>query len=361
MQDKIKNIIVTFGFSIILITIFIINLIQADKIVSSTERRKLAQLPKFNAKSIINGETAKKFDSYALDQFVARDLFRSIKSFVSVNIFKQKDNNNLFETNNSIYKMEYPLNKIALEKSLDKLNNIYNNYLNGMNVYYAIIPDKNHYLKNDDHLKIDYGEIVEISKSNLKKMNYIDIENSLSLDDYYRTDLHWKQENLKKVVKTIENNMKLEDTSKITYNKEDKGDFFGVYYGQLGANVQPDRLYTLSSETIENAITYNYETNKNGKVYVTPKTSDKYDTYLEGATSLISIENPNAKTKKELLLFRDSFGSSIAPLLIENYSKITLIDLRYMSQALLSEYIDFNNQDVLFLYSTSVLTQNIFK
>lgn len=64
---------------------------------------------------------------------------------------------------------------------------------------------------------------------------------------------------------------------------------------------------------------------------------------------------------KELLLFRDSFGSSIAPLLLENYSKITLIDLRYLSKDILENYIEFENQDVLFLYSTLVLNQNVLK
>ena len=100
---------------------------------------------------------------------------------------------------------------------------------------------------------------------------------------------------------------------------------------------------------------------KNGEVYTEPKSADKYDIYLNGATSLITVENPNANTDKELLLFRDSFGSSIAPLLVENYKKITLIDIRYMSSTLLEQYIDFENQDVLFLYSALVLNQNIFK
>jgi len=61
------------------------------------------------------------------------------------------------------------------------------------------------------------------------------------------------------------------------------------------------------------------------------------------------------------VLFRDSFGSSIAPLFLENYSKITLVDLRYISKDVLENYIEFDKQDVLFLYSTLVLNQNIFK
>ena len=52
--------------------------------------------------------------------------------------------------------------------------------------------------------------------------------------------------------------------------------------------------------------------------------------FLGGSKSLISIENPNAKTDRELVMFRDSFGSSIAPLLAEDYAKITLVDIRYL-------------------------------
>lgn len=361
MQDKTKNMIITIGFAVTLIAVFIINLISKDKTISITERRRLAGFPKINMEAISNGNASKNIDKYVTDQFVARDTFRNIKSFVSVNILGQKDDNNLFEKDGSIYKMEYPLNTKNLQRSINKINNVYNKYLEGMNVYYAIIPEKNYYLENDDHLKIDYKEVEKIAKDNLQQMKYIDISKDLELRDYYKTDLHWKQENLKNVVSTIEREMNLEDTSNISYNVNEAGDFYGVYYGQLGVNVDPDKLYTLSNETIENCTVYNYETQTTGKIYSTPKTADKYDTYLNGATPLIIIQNPNAKLKKELLLFRDSFGSSIAPLLVENYSKITLIDLRYISSGILGQYVDFNNQDVLFLYSTVVLNQNILK
>ncbi len=104
--------------------------------------------------------------------------------------------------------------------------------------------------------------------------------------------------------------------------------------------------------------------NKNGKVYDLEKyktSTDKYNLYLSGPTAIITINNPNLSTKKELILFRDSFGSSIAPLLIENYSKITLIDFRYINKELLKKYIKFENQDVLFLYSVPVLNSGILR
>ena len=39
--------------------------------------------------------------------------------------------------------------------------------------------------------------------------------------------------------------------------------------------------------------------------------------------------------------------------------KITLIDIRYIRSDILEKFIEFKNQDVLFLYSTTVLNNGI--
>ena len=46
---------------------------------------------------------------------------------------------------------------------------------------------------------------------------------------------------------------------------------------------------------------------------------------------------------------------------IENYRKITLIDFRYINEELIEQYIKFENQDILFLYSVPVLNSGILK
>jgi hypothetical protein len=87
---------------------------------------------------------------------------------------------------------------------------------------------------------------------------------------------------------------------------------------------------------------------------------DAYDVFLSGASALLVIENPNASSDKELVIFRDSFGSSITPLLIDSYSKIIMIDTRYVPYEYLEQFIEFNaEQDVLFLYSTLVINSSI--
>lgn len=363
MENKIKNIIITIGFTTIIFATFIINIVAKDKTISENERRPLQSFPKITFSSVKNGDVMDKFEKYSTDQFALRDTFRSIKALFNFNVYNQKDNNKLFEKDDAIYKMEYPLSESNLNKSLDKILNVYNKYLKNknMDIYYSIIPDKNYYLKDDDHLKIDYNKMLNIVNNKLTNFKYIDIWKDLTLTDYYRTDLHWKQENLKEVVNTLEQNMNLNSTKHALYNINSLGDFYGTYYGQLSTNVKPDTLYILTNDVILSATVYNYENSKTGAVYTNKTSADRYDTYLYGATPLIRIDNPNAKEKKELLLFRDSFSSSLAPLLIENYSSITLIDLRYISSNLLGEYIEFNNQDVLFMYSTLILNENILK
>lgn len=361
MLDRTKDSTVTVVFIIMIFSIFIINIIVKDKDISETERRKLTSFPEVTKENIENGDLSNDFENYFSDQFVGRDLFRSIKTFYSLKIFNNKDNNGLFVKDDSIYKMDYKLDKTVVEKSAEKLNFIYENYLENMKVYYSIIPDKNYYLEDDDHLKIDFEELEKIMANSLKDFEYIDISENLTLDDYYKTDLHWKQENLEEVVNKINNEMGNENVDFIEYEKTDRGDFYGVYYGQLGIKLAPDKIYTLTNETIENSVSKDIITGKEGRVYDTNPSKDKYDIYLSGAEPLITVENKNSKTDKELLLFRDSFGSSLAPMLLENYKKITLIDIRYISSKILKEYIDFNGQDVLFLYSTTVLNNNIFK
>ena len=355
-----KNKIITISFIVILISVFFINLIKTDEEISILERRKLATFPKFSIESLLNGKWIDEFEAYTQDQFIGRDNFKNIKAFWSMKIFRQKDNNKMFEKDGALYKMEYPLSEINLRKNAEKIKNVYEKYLDGKKAYFSIIPEKNYYL-NDEHLLMDYNKIEEIMKQNLEGFEYIKIFDELKLEDYYKTDIHWKQENLLNVAGKISTSMGLEDASLVSYEKENAGKFYGTYYGQILSKVEPDDLYILTNDTIKNSVTYNFETQKEGEVYDKKESNDKYDIYLSGATPLISITNKNAKTDKELLLFRDSFGSSLAPLLIENYKTITLIDLRYISSEILDKFIEFENQDILFLYSSLILNQNVLK
>ena len=85
------------------------------------------------------------------------------------------------------------------------------------------------------------------------------------------------------------------------------------------------------------------------------KRMDGYDVFLHGAQAVLQIENPLAETDRELVIFRDSFGSSLAPLLLPAYKTITLVDIRYVASEYVGQFVDFHGQDVLILYSTTLI------
>ena len=121
-----------------------------------------------------------------------------------------------------------------------------------------------------------------------------------------------------------------------------------------------DTLYTMEGGWLDSCTVFNYENGKTTGVYDWEKLTgdDLYEVFLSGSVSLLRIDNPGATTDRELIVFRDSFGSSIVPLLSRGYKTVTVVDIRYLSSAMLDRFIDFHGQDVLFLYSTLVLNNS---
>ena len=352
-----KNKILTILFSTLLAIILIFNIFTKKETISYTERRKLKELPEITLETIFNGDIFDNLEDYYSDHFILRDKFRNLKANFGFKVLGKKDYNNLYIKDNYIYKIEYPLKENKVQGFTNKINKLYNDYLKDMNAYYSIIPDKNYYTQND-YLKLDYDRLFKLLQENLSSdIKYIDITKDLNIDNYYYTDIHWKQETLNNVVKRLSETMKFNVTN--NYTKKEYKPFYGTYYGQLGLNTLPDKLIYLSNDTINNSsvkaigkeVNKVYDENSLGKM-------DSYDVFLGGTVPIIEVTNNNTQNNKELIIFRDSFSSSIAPLLLDGYKKVTLIDLRYIDSSLLTNYISFTNQDILLLYNTTIINNS---
>lgn len=365
-MNKLKRI-NTAGIILVAIVWFILSVlawVASPLDISVTERRPLAQFPDIGIESILSGKFIEKFEEYTLDQFPARDTFRQVKSIFHYYVMRQKDNNDIFVENGCVAKMEYPLNEKSLEHANMCFNKIYEKYLKdtNSNIYMAVIPDKSYYIAEaNGYLSMDYSVLFETIKNGTPWATHIDITSDLSIEDYYRTDSHWKQECIIDVARSVCSamNTSLPDENSFSKIKIERP-FYGVYYGQAALSMQPDNLYILTNKIIENCTVTDFETGKTSPVYneAMIESKDLYDIYLLGAKAILSIENPNATTDKELIVFRDSFGSSLSPLLLQSYAKITLIDIRYVNSDYIEKFVSFDNQEVLFLYSTLVLNSS---
>lgn len=329
---------------------------------SDNERRKLTQRPKFSLDTMSDGSFMTEFEKYTLDQFPLRDQFRTLKAYTTYDVFGQLDNHDIYIQDGYAAKLEYPLQMDSLEHAADRFAYIYEKYLadKEMNIYLSIVPDKSYFLaEKHGYLSMDYEKLFHVMRNHMNYADYIDITGTLDITDYYKTDTHWRQEKLPETAAVLAEGMGTSISGAYTEYALDVP-FYGVYYGQSALPLPPETLYYLSNDVLDGCIVTNHEDQTMGSIYNMEKKSgkDPYEIFLSGPRSLITIENPNCESDKELVIFRDSFGSSIAPLLSEGYAKITLVDIRYLRADLLERFIEFKNQDVLFLYSTSVLNHS---
>lgn len=329
--------------------------------ISVSERRKLASFPEITFDSLSDGAAMDNFDKYISDQFPLREDFRKLNAVFQYDVLMQKDIDGIYFADGHISKLEYPLNTDSVNNMTEKINHIYQTYLENSdcNVYYTIIPDKNYYLaEKNGYPSIDYDALAGIMADNIN-IEYIPIFDKLTADDYYLTDSHWRQESISKVYQTIAKAMNVEPSGKYTVNVY--GEFSGVFASQSAASSQTDTLKYITNDVTDSCTVYNFETDSYGGIYDFEKAKqdfDKYSLFLSGPAALLTIESPNADTDKELIIFRDSYGSSLAPYFTQNYKKITLIDIRYVVSDYIGYLIDIDSQDVLFAYSTGIINNS---
>lgn len=329
--------------------------------MSISERRKLQQMPAFTAQTILDGRFMTQFETYSQDQFPLRDGFRRLKAVVSYGVVRRLDNNGIYLAQGSAGKLEYPLNEASVEKAVAKFQSIYDRYLKDSSgkIVFSVVPDKSFYLADaNGYPSMDYEAMFSAFRE-IPWADYVDLTPALSADSYYRTDTHWRQECLLDAAALLAQSLDVDIRADFTPVKLERP-FYGVYDGQAALPMKPDELWVLESDSLYACTTYNIENRKTAQVYDMEKLSsrDLYDVFLSGPVSVLTVENPAANTEKELIVFRDSFGSSLVPLLIPGYAKVTLVDIRYLPADKLGEFVEFGNQDVLFLYSTLVLNQS---
>lgn len=360
MKKKTFNIIICVLACSVVLSGFLLCIFLPKETYSYSERRELTKFPEVSVSSVLTGRFMDTFEDYAVDSFPFRDTFRSIKAYFSYYLLGQKDNNKIYVHDGYIASMDYPYNKESVDYATSRFGYIYEKFLKDSNVFLSIIPDKNVFLAKDAGvLYFDSSVLVEDMKTAMSYAKYIDIFPTLTIEDYYKTDSHWRQEKIEDTANALAEGLGVKlkgDRTAVSSSLP----FYGVYYGQAALNLDADSISYLTSPVIEKMKAFDGQNSKDIPVYDTERISgkDPYETFLSGPLSLVTVDNPFADTDRELVIFRDSFSSAIAPLLAEGYKKVTLLDIRYMNIDYACNMVDFKNKDVLFLYSTAILNNS---
>ena len=112
MKKKIRSI----GFAAVILLWVLLTCLAwfgPKQVTSLWERRPLQQMPALSTDSLLTGGYMEKFEDYSLDQFPARNAFRTLKSLFSYNVLQMQDNNGIYIADGYAAQLEYPLNSAS--------------------------------------------------------------------------------------------------------------------------------------------------------------------------------------------------------------------------------------------------------
>ena len=346
---------------------FLLCLFFPKQEISPSERRYLETFPRFSWERVESGRFFNDFDDYAADQFPGREGFRRLKAIERFYLMARAQNNGIYFSNGRAVKIETAIDEEMLAQNVALWDKVVSDFFPESNSYFAVIPDKNYFVSSlTPHW--DYNAFLTAVKEGAPAgSSYIDLFPLLTLEDYYRTDIHWRQEALLPLAEKMAAAMGASIDGADAYRTTDVSDFYGVYYGQSALPLAREPLCCLESAVTDAAEVRLWQLGADGFFYTDAKVytpvdaeeelSDPYDLFLSGPQSLIEVINPLSDNDKTLFVFRDSFGSSLSPLLLSGYHRVVLVDLRYRPLSYLGqvEGLDLTCADLLFLYTTTTL------
>lgn len=327
-----------------------VHLLLPDRAVSRTERRTLAQKP------ALSSSFPEDLEAYLLDQFPFREQLRTVNTAVRFYALAQLDHQGVYLYEGEAYQREDPLDEAQVRYAGETLCRVRDTWFPQARVFYAVAPDKNA-LAETGRPKRDDRRLLELFREAVTGMEEIELWDTLSREDYYRTDPHWRQERIYPAAQRLAEGLGVTLVPFESYTAHALSPFYGAYYGQAALPLEADTLIYLTNELTEAATVTGPELDGAVPLYRPELLDgmDGYDVYLSGAKSVLTVSCPSVGNGKRLILFRDSFGSSIAPYFLGAYEEIVLVDLRYISASALGDYVDFSGADVLVLLSSSVL------
>ena len=356
-NNKCYSTVVIAVFAVIIGVLTILNVVIQPPHILISERRVRDARPNASFQSFVSGEFMDGFEGYAADRFPFRDGFRALRAAMVYGVFLQTDKDGVYIDSHGLGSFQAS-DAQSIKLLGDKIEAV-SAGLSGLNIYYAFIPDKSIFADRTMP-GFDYRltELLLRNRLPSDEFTFIPLVSALSADSFYKTDLHWCQVSIDEVAVTLAGAMGVYidfEQFAIKY----AGQFRGGYAGQFALPVRSESLYYLFNPDIR-AFYMNMGTRtfEEGPVYDLEMFYgiDPYDVFLRGIQPLVMLKNENSTSDRALYIFRDSFASSLAPILAGAYSRVTLVDLRFIDLRTLHTLIDFTDgADVLFLYSSGVL------
>ena len=359
-----------------------LHILTDDKEFSESENRVLADMPSITFSGLFDGTFMKNFESYLTDQFPFRDKLISLKTYADRVVGKDEENGVYIGEEGFLFESQSAYNEEQVKKITDAVfeftksnKNLKRAFLLAPNSSYIYSDKLPKYLEMPNQ-RDQIREIYNLLKAD-KKMTWINIsslfEKSVKESDtqlYYKTDHHWTTRAAKKVFNVLREKWNLTTTGDSYENEAAvpeyefytvSNSFQGTLSSTAGVHDSYDSVEICMPKKSQGTYVVNFETagQKTSSLFFSEKLSHKnhYEVFLGGNYDkvIITTVSPSANS---LLLIKDSYANCMIPLLTPYFSKIVVVDPRYLTDSLSSIVKENDFTHLLFLYNLNTLLED---
>ena len=373
-KGAVISIIMIWLFCLVIFGMSGLHILTDDRSFSEGENRVLASFPKLTISTLTDGSFMKDFETYLTDQFPFRDSIISAKTVADRILGKNEENGVYIGKEGYLFDSQTPFVKEKVKEISKAVKGFRNKHTNletafvlapnSSYVYsellpkYLELPQQNKQI-NNIRKQIASDDILWPSAASLLK------KNAEKTQLYYKTDHHWTTRGAYLIFKEICLQWGFE-TSKKEIDK--KFDFFEVsttFEGTLastsGVHGTTDKIEICVPKNSEGTYVAYFESSgeKTASLFFADKLKNKnqYEVFLGGNYDKVIISTVSP-SNKSLLLIKDSYANCMIPMLTPYFSKIVVIDPRYLTDSLDSIIKENEFTHMLYLYNLNTLLED---
>ena len=360
-------------FSMLIFGFTVATMLTPDLEFSETENRVLAKMPRMEISEMLNGDFEADYEEYLTDQFVFRNKWISLKTFVERLLGKKESKDIYFAEDGYLIEKHTGvfMTQIA-ERNITALVDFvrrYDEQFGERHISVLIVPNAVDILQDKLPPFAESGggnDYLEQIAEGLPDGVWFDSTSVLrehtDEEIYYRTDHHWKTLAAFYVYQAW--------AKKQGYDKRELADyeiqtvtncFEGTVQSKLGIGTEGDTIelfLPINEPAYTVYINSTDETENRLYDYTALETKDKYAVYFGGNEPFLQIRTEKENGRK-ILVIKDSYANCFIPFMLGEFQEIDVLDLRYTTQGLSELIAEGGYTDILILYNASGFAEDI--
>lgn len=357
---------VFFCFSLAFFALY--GMIQPDRQFSENENRVLTQKPVMTLHGLFDGSYMKEIESYLSDQFPFRDEAIYVKSLFERAWGKKEENGAYIGKNGFLFDRQSAYEKDKMIATASAVNSFVRKSPD-KRVLFALVPNSTYIysenLPSDLILSDQKQQVADFYKKLSKKIGKVNtfaplIKAKNSHQVFYMTDHHWTTRGAFSVFEKIMTGYKIKiDKKNFEFHTVSNG-FEGTLKSKSVAHNSTDNVEICFPKNSQGTYVVNISGDKKRtSCFFEEKLNEKnhYEVFFGGNYGKMTISTV-AENDRQLLVIKDSFANCLIPMLTPYFSKIVVLDPRYMTENIYGIMSESDFTDILFLYNANTLFED---